>query len=276
MIKAQTVLVLLWLVPALLPSQIAEESALRQAVAVYWDSLRIRDKATALRYVHPDDINDFINRREAAIGGWSLQSLQSIEPGRIRVTVKLDQKLPNGIESRVSFSEDWLKTDQGWRVRVTTLEDLRSRQAESSKARARIPSSLDVFPKTLRFYALANKQPGVVVIRNGLELSIDVVSLEVDEEKFKVGEMPAEVAAGTVRRIPVRYIGDEKEPNLKSSATLKLRRNGDPVIFEIPILYNYADRVTQWLQQKAPAEMKRLEEKKPGRKKPKDEPPRSR
>ena len=39
---------------------------------VYWDALSRLDRVEAMKYVHPSDLNQFLNRAPSLIGGWEL------------------------------------------------------------------------------------------------------------------------------------------------------------------------------------------------------------
>jgi hypothetical protein len=77
--------------------------------------------------------------------------------------------------------------------------------------------------------------------------------LEFDESRFKAENTPKSFPPGKRSRINLRYIGDDTEKNLKSRLTLVLKHADEIKEFEIPIVYNYFDKIAAWIleQQRA-------------------------
>ena len=153
-----------------------------------------------------------------------------------------------GRAQAVPAEESWELTDAGWKLRIAPVDQQLAKLA--SIQRAPLPERLDVFPKLMRFYAVAPQQPGVLVIRNGLKVSLEIVDLQVDSTHFRIAEFVRQVAARSVARIPIRYTGQDEEPNLKSQLRLQVRIGEEIRKFPVPILYNYTDPVMDMIREK--------------------------
>ncbi len=227
-----------------LPLQIPE---LENSVRVYWDALSRLDRVEAMKYVHPSDLNQFLNRAPSLIGGWELGEIsmesETLATVRLRVTRNFFGRF-----QAVPTSETWEKTEDGWKVSIQPIEQQFAKLTSFQKPP--LPERLDVFPKQLRFYAMAPQQPGVLVIRNGLKVDLEIVGLQVDSARFRLPEFTPKVAARSVVRIPIRYAGKEKKSNLKSELRLQIRIGEEIRDFGVPIVYNYTDRVMEWIRQK--------------------------
>lgn len=241
----------------------AEGSAeLEQLVVKYWDSLRDGNKAGALQYVHPDDVNSFINRKEQVILSWELVKTEFTSESKASVYLRLSQMIA-GNRIPVPHQQEWLKTDQGWKVRIPAPEQAyqNARKAFAKAGTPKLPENLSVYPPQLKIYAIANPKVGSIVVRNGLEIPAKILSFELDTSMFEVLTIPELVEPGEMRRIRVAYLGEESEENLQSKGVLLTEQNGEQKKFEIPVIYNYADDVTRWLSTHAPKEMERLKSK---------------
>lgn len=237
----------LWL--SLLSHGLALQAApgLEQSLRDYWAALAAGDKARALQFVHPQDLNKFLKRREPPFQGWELTGIEFHSEQEAVVTVTISRLYPGGAVLPVPARETWQKVESGWKVRIQSLEDYQRRLDQVLKSRVKLPPQLDVLPEELKFYAGAD-QPGVIVIRNGLQSPVQVAGLEIDEQRFQVGKKLKEVPARSVGRIAIRYIGEETQADLQSRLALRLKVGEEVRRFEIPILYNYADPMLDWLR----------------------------
>lgn len=244
---------LLWTCNCLRASSVEEHLPpdLQEAVLDYWQSLERRDKAHALQYVFPEDLNNFLNRNDAPVKNPRLKDFEAENPDRFFVTVSLDLLLPNGIFP--SKSRDlWVKTSDGWRIRIDKPQAVVEHimQAVREKEPPPLPPRLEVLPKELHFYALSPRQPAALTIRNGLSTPVDVVALEIDPELVEIVETVSSVPPRTSARIVLRYKGDDvKTPNLRTSVRLTLKQEGTTTEFTIPALCNYLDKIQRWILQ---------------------------
>lgn len=222
-------------------------SGLEQAVRDYWTALSAGDKAAAMRFVHPDDLNKFLNRHEPPIRSWKLSEMETLSEREVAVTVTISRLFPTGSVLSVPAREVWQWVDSGWRVRIQSLEDYQRRLDQFLKSRSELPHKLDVLPRQIKILAHSD-QPGVIVIRNGLQTAVQVEGLGLDRQRFEVSKWVEAVQARTVGRIAIRYIGEEAQSDLHGSLVLRLRVGGERRRFEIPVLYNYVDPILDWLR----------------------------
>ncbi len=221
---------------------------LEAAVAAYWDLLQKQDKAGALRYVHPDDLNHFIRRTEGSFSDWKVISIEQPTPDSARVTVSIQRLMMN---SRVpqEITETWERTDSGWKVRVPQpvpiVERVRARAREL--ASRRMPETLEVFPPQLRFYALSPRQPAAITIRNGLHEPVKVVGLEFDPQRLRVASPVEVVAARSSGRILMELAEVPDQANVPSEVELRLQVGEELRTFQIPVVINYVDDITRWV-----------------------------
>ena len=140
--------------------------------------------------------------------------------------------------------ELWVLDGQGWKVKVKRLsgETFQRIYGPEKVTKQPLPAVLQVFPELLKIHFLSNTQRGSIVIRNGLETSAQVLSLDYDHAKFELMEKPTEVKAGEMVKIILRCSSDEIEKDLRSEIKLVLEQGGEEKIFSIPVLYNYLSR----------------------------------
>ncbi|MEE8585230.1 MAG: hypothetical protein V3T83_10310 [Acidobacteriota bacterium] len=228
------------------------DPVLEQTVRDFWAALEARDKAQAMQFVHPDDLNKFLNRNEPRFEDWKLEAIEPASGTEATVTVNISRRFPGGSLLPVRAREVWQQLDSGWKVRIQSLEDYQTQLRQHQDRPPKLPPRLDIFPKTIKFYPHSD-QPGVIVIRNGLNSPVQVVGLRLDEQKFEVSRGLTEVAAQSVGRIALHYLGSERQLNLESQLRLKLKVADEVREFQIPVLYNYTDPILEWLKrQKQP------------------------
>lgn len=222
---------------------------LERAVTAYWKSLEKNDKATALQYVHPEDLNHFLNRRTAPFRDARVERFEPLGEGEYRITVSLDLLLPNGI-FRSRSRDLWVRTEQGWRIRIPPPEAVAEHimRATSPQKKTPLPPRLDVLPRELHFYALSPRQPAGVTIRNGLDTEVRVVEVSFDEKLLELLHSVDSVPGGSTARILFRYKGaDLKTQNLTTEIGLVLEVNGERRTFRIPALCNYMNQIQRWI-----------------------------
>ena len=227
---------------------------LSENVRLYWDALQKRDKAKALQFVHPDDLNNFINRGEARFESWELSEIELLSETEAQVKIQLQRFLPNGVVGPVKGRETWVRTEEGWRIRIAPAGiQYRERMAAEPKSKdqegpASLPSVLDVSPSILNFYALFPRQPRPLYIVNGLDTPVESLEIEINPEKFEILKRPDQLEPRTRGLIQFRYKGEEKGENLKEQLVLRLRQGGETREITVPIVYNYMDPVSRWLR----------------------------
>ncbi len=159
-------------------------------------------------------------------------------------------------EMPASIVQLWEIVDSAWRLRMAPSERFDEALVRSVRGRTRSappPDELLVLSKSLRFYALNPSQPALLQIWNGTDSPAELVRLDFDDSLFRVEDAPESIPPETKSRIRLRYIGGDEEKNLESSATLVLKHAGKIKEFEIPIVYNYFDKIAAWVleQQRA-------------------------
>lgn len=226
---------------------LAAADELEESVRHYWDAMNSRDKASALQYVHPEDLNNFLYRSDGLLNSWRLERIDRVSESQAAVVVTVNRQFKHGLVKDVTVKSSWERTEQGWKLRVpSTREAVLKALGGPDPEEAKMPASLEIHPKTLRFYAISPKQPGVIFVRNGLEIPVQVVGLEFDTDRFKLNSTVEEVAALSTESITLSFIGEEKEENLQSQATLTLRQGEETRKYEIPIIYNFMNDVMRW------------------------------
>ncbi len=232
---------LLLLVP--LPESVPNQVELEKRVTAYWNALMKRDKDVALEWVLPESRNNFILRREPLFRSWRLVAINPASENEAKVTVSLEQMVegaPGFYDTKVG--ENWVFDGQVWKVRVRriTAEALKKiYQGKSQKSQLQLPPILQVFPQLLKIHFLTPSQRGVIVVRNGLEIPVQVVRVEFDQKHFQLLEKPAVVQPGEQGKIVIKHIGDEIGKDMNSLVTLVLEQGAEEQVFFIPVLYNY-------------------------------------
>ncbi|HUV13539.1 MAG TPA: hypothetical protein VMY18_07835 [Acidobacteriota bacterium] len=243
----------------------AGESDLANVVTAYWDALAGKDNAAALRLVHPDDWNNFLSNQPTPLTDWKIEKLDFASEESARVTVSGKALAVTGKhEMPASIVQLWEIVDSAWRLRMPPSEGFNEALMKSVRGQTQSappPKELTVSTKTLRFYAINPSQPALVPIWNGTQGPVEVVRLEFDDSLFRVEDAPENIPPETESRIRLRYVGEDEEKNLKSSATLVLKHGDEIKEFEIPIVYNYFDKVAAWVleQQRAKSSGKKPE-----------------
>jgi hypothetical protein len=228
---------------------------LEKNVKLYWDALMVADKASALNFVHPDDLNNFINRREARFESWKLLDTEMRSENEAVVRIQLQRVLANGVVGPVKGRETWVKFENEWRVRVMPAGEqyralLARKPASESKQPATKSSELEIRPTTLTFYGASPRQPSFIHVWNGLDTSVDIVEIVIDSDRFQILQSPETLAAHSAARVKLQYTGDDTGENLKSEILLRLRQEDQIREFTIPVVYNYMDEISRWLQRK--------------------------
>lgn len=220
---------------------------LETGVIEFWSLLQKQDKASALRFVHPDDLNNFIRRNEGSLLNWRLKGIEYKSEDEALVTVTFERLLLNS-KLPQDLVETWVRQDDSWRVRIAkpvpVVERVRERAREIALRNR--PETLEVYPRQLRFYALSPAQPAAISIRNGLPSEVRVEQLDFDADRIKVLSGVDSVPPRGDARILVGYVGGVEELNQTSTVRLRISMDGEIRDFEIPVIINYSDEVTRW------------------------------
>ena len=229
---------------------------LERNVGQYWDALMEGDKASALSFVHPDDLNNFINRREARFESWQILETRVKSEQEVEVKIQLRRVLANGVVGPVKGWETWVKHEAGWKVRVEPAGEqyrkLVAGQAPAKKEQKPRSPDLEVKPNPLTFYAVSPRQSRFLHIWNGLEVPVTLLDVSIDSERFQVQESPTELAARSSAKVKLQYTGDDAGENLESEILLRFEQEKEVREFKIPVIYNYMDEIARWLlRQKA-------------------------
>lgn len=241
------------------------ESDLTTLATAYWDALARQDRASALKLVHQDDWNNFLKKQPKPLADWKIDEVSFETKERARVTVSGNvMALTGKREMPVKVVQLWEIVDSEWRLRMPASERFDEAFLKSVRGRnpsAPPPKELTVSTKRILFYALSPSQPAMISIWNGTLDPAEVVRLEIDDALFRVEEAPERIPPETSLRIKLHYIGEDETKNLQSSATLFLKHAEEIKEFEIPIVYNYFDKIAAWVleQQRAKSSGKKPE-----------------
>lgn len=231
----------------LLSFQQAPVDPLEASVKSYFDALGQRDKVAASSYVHPADLNNFYNRNDAAFSGWAIQNIEPHGAEGAEVVVRIQQVFFGRVSRPVSVHTKWVEVEGRWMVRVPSAEDLQKSRFQPYQSAPKMPHRLDVVTDVLKLYGITTTQSAALVIRNGLDEPVEVVSVEVDPRRFLLKQVPESIAARTTGKVWVVYVGKEEGENLSSRLRLVLSVSGQEREYEIPILYNYWDEQSRWM-----------------------------
>jgi hypothetical protein len=225
------------------------EDELSAVVEAYWSAVAKRDKVQAMRYVHPEDLNNFLNRVDASFENWRLTETKMVSETEAVVAVTIDRFLLNAVLP-FQVKETWIQTEDGWKVRVPRPQSVAERiHKKASEVRpVSLPEELRIRPAVVRFYALTPDQPASLIIQNGLGTSLEVVSFEVDLDLFEIVKKVDVVEARSRGRFMFKYRGKERQKQQQHLAVLTIRQEGKVQRFEVPIVCNYRNAITDWVE----------------------------
>jgi hypothetical protein len=221
---------------------------LTQAVTAYWHALEKHDKVTAMQFVYSEDLNSFLNRQDADLRNTQCVGINLVNDETAKVLVSFDRAVLQTY-LRTEATDTWVKTEQGWKVRVEKPASVTDRifHAIETMPRPPLPARLDVLPKRLAFYAISPQQTAPLQIRNGLDLPAEVVSLDYDASMLTIVKSVTTVPSHSTGRIAFRYSGPKlTEENVEGRITLKIRQGDATQVFEIPVFYNYMNDLERW------------------------------
>ena len=213
--KSRLVTILIFLIiPIQLISADAEDQ-LREAISAFWQANEARDRVTSMKYVHPDDLNIFLNKNAAVIKKWEIDSI-SLNPewSEAEVKIKYSMETYPGIAFNLNKNETWQLVGDEWKVRVPD-PSIAMKNALFGNPEASLVGSeektLKIKPESIRFYKTNTSQPAFIWIENGLDIPVSLTLLEVDQSLIEVAEKPEQVNPGEKARIKLLYIGSEKQ-----------------------------------------------------------------
>ena len=102
-----------WVLQLTLLLALQSGSDLNQVVHDYWTALAARDKVRAMEFVHPEDLNKFLNRHEPPIKDWKLERIEQPSELEASVTVTFVRPSPTGVLFLARAREVWQKLDSG-------------------------------------------------------------------------------------------------------------------------------------------------------------------
>ncbi len=253
--KSPLFVILITLLTSSFAMAVDNPPALSEAVTAFWDASVKKDKVTSMQFVHPEDLNNYLNKKGMAIQKWSISEI-SLNEDQSEASVVMDFAMETypGVIFNLSRTDTWQKADNQWKIRVdppskSAAEALLGGR-EAGKGNSP-PKTLSVRPDTIKFYKVNPKQPAFIWIENGLAIPAEPVTLKVDEALIKIVEKPETVAPGERARIRLEYIGGEKEmENLVTEITLEIKSGEEITSHTIKAVYNYMNAAMRWIQKK--------------------------
>ena len=158
--------------------------ALSEAVAAFWDASVKKDKVTSMRYVHPEDLNDYLNKKGMAIQRWSISEV-SLNENQNEASVVMDFSMETypGVIFNLSRTDTWQKVEDQWKIRVEPPSKSAAEALLAGRDTGRTgprPKTLGVKPETIKFYKVNPDQPAFVWIENNTDLPAEPVTIKVD------------------------------------------------------------------------------------------------
>jgi len=259
--KTALLLFLLILVPkASFPDEPAspgDSECLVKTVSGFWKARQKNDRLKAMEFVHPEDLNLFLNQKPARIKGWRIAEIESGEThNEVKVRVEYTLETYPGTAFKVASLDTWQLVDGEWKVRIkqpsrSALEALFG-QSESSRKQPD-GEEITIRPDTIRFFKLNLGQPAFIWIDNQLGIPAEITGLEYDRELIKAVELPEIIEPGENARIRLEYIGGKQEQeNLATSVKLKVTAGERVFEKEVQAVYNYMNDALRWLRKTNP------------------------
>ena len=251
----KTILRLLTLI-AVFPLLLAaadREDLLKESVNAFWKATLEKDKVKAMAYVHPDDLNTFLNKPSMIIGKWNIAEIKQV-PDANQAQVKIDYSMETypGIFFNLSRTDTWQLVDNAWKLRVedksVLMKDIFSGKTKMSNSAPK-EKVLRIRPDSIKFYKMNARQPAFIWIENYLDVPARLKSVEVDPALIRVAEQPELVNPGEKARIRLEYIGAEREKeNLPAQVIMEIEAGDEVTRYTVPATYNYINEAMKWLQ----------------------------
>lgn len=224
-----------------------QQAELERRVYAYWDSLKKQDKVSALQYVQTKSHNRFIQRRDPFFRSWDPISINKRTETKVLVTVRIDRMMaPSQTFYEMLVKEIWVLGEEGWQVRLPELtsKSVAELYAGTRKEKPKkLSGDIRLLPDPLKIHFLNKARLGSVFVLNGLKDPVQVTSVELDKERFKLEAKADKVASGEKGEIRIRYVGDEEKKDLTAELRISIRKDvqGDEKeeAFTVPVVYNY-------------------------------------
>jgi hypothetical protein len=213
------------------------DGELLAAVESYWNHLQQRQRVPALEFVSAGSKEHFMTRQEPSFRSWQVVELTSESETRYRVTVSVERLFDFGYYPW-SVTDTWLREEGSWKVEVPDPVAARKKIWQASDAPIK-DGRLSVLPERLKIHFLNRSQQNAFVVRNGLEETVRIERFDFDRERFIWVEPFEEIPAGEIRKVVLRYVGDEVGKNLPSSAVLVLKQSANELEHSATVVYNY-------------------------------------
>ena len=229
------------------------EDQLKESVTAFWQAAQARDRVTSMKYVYPDDLNNFLNKNAAVIKTWEIDTI-SMNTGstEAQVRIKYSMETYPGIAFNLAKTETWQLVNNEWKIRVPD-PSLAMKEAMLGHPAAQTMRSeekiLRIKPDSIKFYKANPSQPAFIWIENSLDIPARLTLIEVDKDLIEIAEKPELVNPGEKARIRLQYIGKEKEKeNLPTQVVLEIQYGENTIQRTIPAVYNYMNAAMKWLQ----------------------------
>lgn len=252
--KSTACILLLSLLFTLSPVSADTEGPLRESVTAFWNASVGRDKVTAMKYVHPDDLNTFLNKKAVVIRKWEISDI-SINPdsGEAMVRIAYSMETYPGTAFNLVKVDTWQLVEDEWKVRIKNQSAAAMKALfgnAASQAAGPEEKSLRIRPDKIRFYKTNTSQPAFIWIENYLDIPARLTVLEVDQDLIEIAEQPELINPGEKARIRLQYIGKENVKENQTTEVLLEIKSGENVIKRtIPAVYNYINSAMRWIQQ---------------------------
>lgn len=230
-----------------------DNETLVETVAGFWKAQQQNDRVKAMEFVHPEDLNAFLNQKPARIRGWKIAEIKPGETeGEVKVRVEYSLETYPGTAFKVASLDTWQQVDGEWKVRIkqpsrSAMEALFG-QAKTL-GREKRNGEITIRPDTIRFFKLNLKQPAFIWVENQLDTPAEITLLDYDRQLIKVTEMPGIIRPGENARIRLEYVGGQQDQENLTTPVLLEVTSGDQVFKkEIPAVYNYMNEALRWLR----------------------------
>jgi len=228
------------------------EDQLKESVTAFWQATQARDRVTSMKYVYPDDLNNFLNKNAAVIKNWEIDTItMNTDSTEAQVKIKYSMETLPGIAFNLAKTETWQLVNNEWKIRVPD-PSLAMKEAMFGHPTAQTKGSqekiLKISPDSIKFFKANPSQPAFIWIENSLDIPARLTLIEVDKDLIDIAEKPELVNPGEKARIRLQYIGTEKEKeNLSTQVVLKIQYGENTIQRTIPAVYNYMNAAMKWL-----------------------------
>ncbi len=230
------------------------EDQLKESVTAFWQATQARDRVTSMKYVYPDDLNNFLNKNAAVIKSWEIDTISmNADSTEAQVKMKYSMETYPGIAFNLAKTETWQLFNNEWKIRVhdpsvAMKEALLGNHAPRG-GKVSQEKILKIMPDRIKFYKANPNQPAFIRIENYLDIPATLELIEVDQDLIEIAEKPSIVNPGEKARIKLQYIGKEKEKeNLSTQVVLEIKSGENITRRTLSVVYNYMNAAMKWLQ----------------------------